>query len=69
VVTPTTNGQRTDAEGRVRNIVGWECVHVAIDDATAWPTPRCSRREGHHGRRVPASRDAFFARHGFAVER
>ena len=28
------SGQRTDAEGRVRNIVGWECVHVAIDDAT-----------------------------------
>ena len=27
-------GQRTDAEGRVRNVVGWEYVHVAIDDAT-----------------------------------
>jgi transposase InsO family protein len=27
-------GQRTDAEGNVRNIVGWEYVHVAIDDAT-----------------------------------
>jgi transposase InsO family protein len=27
-------GQRTDAEGRVRNIVGWEFVHIAIDDAT-----------------------------------
>lgn len=27
-------GQRTDAGGTVRNIVGWECVHVAIDDCT-----------------------------------
>jgi transposase InsO family protein len=27
-------GKRTDAEGRVRKIVGWEYVHVAIDDAT-----------------------------------
>jgi transposase InsO family protein len=27
-------GQRTDAEGRARNVVGWEFVHVAIDDAT-----------------------------------
>jgi transposase InsO family protein/transposase len=27
-------GQRTDAEGAVRNVVGWEYVHVAVDDAT-----------------------------------
>ncbi len=27
-------GSRTDAEGRARKIVGWEFVHVAIDDAT-----------------------------------
>jgi len=27
-------GQRTDAEGRERKIVGWEYVHVCIDDAT-----------------------------------
>jgi transposase InsO family protein len=27
-------GTRTDAEGRIRKIVGWEYVHVAIDDAT-----------------------------------
>jgi transposase InsO family protein len=27
-------GQRTDAEGKVRNVVGWEYVHIAIDDAT-----------------------------------
>src|SRR4029077_3373642 len=27
-------GQRTDAEGHGRKIVGWEYVHVCIDDAT-----------------------------------
>jgi transposase InsO family protein len=27
-------GQRTDAEGKARNVVGWEYVHIAIDDAT-----------------------------------
>jgi transposase InsO family protein len=27
-------GQRTDGEGRERKIVGWEFVHIAIDDAT-----------------------------------
>ena len=27
-------GQRTDAEGKRRNLVGWELVHIAIDDAT-----------------------------------
>lgn len=27
-------GQRTDTDGSVRRILGWEYVHVAIDDAT-----------------------------------
>ena len=27
-------GMRTDAEGKRRNMVGWEFVHIAIDDAT-----------------------------------
>jgi transposase InsO family protein len=27
-------GQRTDLEGKVRHVVGWEFVHIAIDDAT-----------------------------------
>lgn len=35
-------GQRTDAEGGVRGVVGWEYVHVAIDDATVWPTSKSS---------------------------
>src|SRR5215210_7912965 len=27
-------GSYTDAAGRVRRTAGWECVHIAIDDAT-----------------------------------
>jgi transposase len=27
-------GMRTDAEGKRRSVVGWEFVHIAIDDAT-----------------------------------
>jgi len=27
-------GQRIDREGKVHNVVGWEFVHIAIDDAT-----------------------------------
>src|ERR687888_1459177 len=27
-------GSRTDADGHRRNLVGWEYVHIAIDDAT-----------------------------------
>jgi transposase InsO family protein len=27
-------GQRTDAEGKARKVVGWEFVHVCVDDAT-----------------------------------
>jgi transposase InsO family protein len=27
-------GSRTDLDGHRRNLVGWECVHIAIDDAT-----------------------------------
>jgi transposase InsO family protein len=26
------NSQRTDAAGKRRNTVGWECVHIAVDD-------------------------------------
>jgi len=33
----------TDAAGRRRKTVGWDYVHIAIDDATPWPTPRCSQ--------------------------
>jgi len=27
---------RTDAEGTERRRIGWECVHVCVDDATRW---------------------------------
>jgi len=41
------NPQTTDAAGNRRNTVGWECVHIAIDDAThASPTPKyCPTRK------------------------
>jgi transposase InsO family protein len=64
------NGQRTDAEGRIRNIVGWECVHVAIDDAT-----RLAYAEVLHDEKAATAAEflrratQFFARHGFRVER
>jgi hypothetical protein len=37
------NPRRRDAAGVDRNTVGWEFVHIAIDDATRWPTSRCSQ--------------------------
>ena len=35
-------GTRTDADGHRHNLVGWEYVHIAIDDATPWPTLKSS---------------------------
>jgi transposase InsO family protein len=64
------NGQRTDAEGRVRNIVGWECVHIAIDDATrlAYAEVLCDEKAttalGFLRRAV-----AFYERYGIRVQR
>ena len=64
------NGQRTDAEGRARNIVGWECVHVAIDDATRLAYAEVLDNEQATTAVAFLRRAiAFFARHGFAVER
>jgi transposase InsO family protein len=63
-------GQRTGAEGRRRNIVGWECVHIAIDDATRLAYVEVLRDEkattaiGFLRRAV-----AFYASHGITVER
>ena len=31
---PRTNRRKTDGSGVVRRQVGWECVHVCVDDAT-----------------------------------
>jgi transposase InsO family protein len=64
------NGQRTDAEGRVRNIVGRECVHIAIDDATrlayaeVLADEKATTAIGFLHRAL-----AFYERHGIEVER
>ena len=61
---------RTDAEGRRRNIRGWEAVHVAIDDATrlayaeVLPDEKATTAAGFLRRAV-----AFYQRHGITVER
>jgi transposase len=36
------NPSYTDAAGRRRNTVGWEYVHVAVDDTADSPTSKCS---------------------------
>jgi transposase InsO family protein/transposase len=63
-------GQRTDAEGVRRKTVGWEYVHIAIDDATrlayveVLPDERATTAIAFLRRAV-----AFYASHGIAVER
>ena len=48
---------RTDRDGRRRLTVGWEFVHIAIDDATRLAYAEVlRRRESHHRDRVPAPR-------------
>ncbi len=62
--------RRTDALGVSRQIAGWECVHIAIDDCTrlayAEVLPDQSRRTviGFLRRAV-----AFYARYGITVQR
>jgi transposase InsO family protein len=64
------NPSRTDAEGHRRSLVGYEFVHVAIDDATRLAYAEVLADEttatviGFLRRAV-----AFFARHGIHVER
>jgi len=63
-------GKRTDKEGVRRHVVGWECVHVAIDDATRLAYAEMLGDEtaqsaiGFLERAI-----AFYARHGIEVER
>lgn len=66
-----SNRGRTDAAGRVRRQVGWELVHVCVDDATRLAyVEGAGRRKGPHRDRLPAPGDrAFFERHGVRVER
>src|ERR687886_83195 len=60
----------TDREGRRRNTVGWEFVHVAIDDATrlayveVLDDERATTATAFLRRAV-----AFYASHGIRVER
>jgi transposase InsO family protein len=62
--------RRTDREGRRRNTVGWEFVHVCVDDATRFAYVEVLKDEkatsavGFLRRAVK-----FFARHGVTVER
>jgi transposase InsO family protein len=62
-------GMRTDAEGTRRKIVGWEFVHIAVDDCTRLAyaevlgDEKATTVAGFLGRAV-----AFFASHGMTVE-
>ena len=64
------NRAATDAAGRRRRRVGWECVHVCIDDATrlayaeVLPDEKTTTVIGFLRRAV-----AFYGSHGFTVER
>jgi transposase InsO family protein len=64
------NPELTDAAGRIRKTVGWEFVHVAIDDCTrlayaeVLPDEKATTAIAFLRRAV-----AFFDRHGIRVER
>jgi transposase InsO family protein len=64
------NPRRKDAEGKVRKTVGFEYVHVAVDDysrlayAEVLPDERATTVVGFLRRTA-----AFYARHGITVER
>jgi len=64
------NSQRTDAAGKRRKTVGWEYVHVAIDDhsrlayAEVLPDEKAATAIGFLNRAV-----AFYSRYGISVER
>jgi transposase len=59
----------SDASGTRRRIVGWECVHIAIDDATrlayaeVLPDEKATTAVGFLRRAIE-----FYARHGITVE-
>jgi transposase InsO family protein len=62
-------GSYTDADGVRRGKTGWECVHIAIDDATrlayaeVLPDEKATTAVGFLRRAV-----AFYERHGMSVE-
>ena len=65
-----SNAEYTDAAGRVRNTVGWEYVHVAVDDhsrlayAEVLFDEKASTAAGFLRRAT-----AYYQRHGISVER
>jgi transposase InsO family protein len=64
------NPKYTDAAGNVRRSVGWEYVHIAVDDhsrlayAEVLPNEKAATAAGFLARAV-----AFYARYGIKVER
>jgi transposase InsO family protein len=64
------NRTATDAAGKVRRQVGWECVHVCVDDATrlayveVLPDEKATTAIGFMRRAL-----AFYRSHGIEVER
>jgi transposase InsO family protein len=64
------NPERTDAAGYRRRQVGWECVHVAVDDATRLAYAEVLADEKATTAIAFLRRAvAFYARHGICVER
>jgi transposase InsO family protein len=66
---PPSNPSKTDGSGRRRRVVGWECVHIAIDDATrlayaeVLPDEKATTAIGFLRRAI-----GFFERHGMRVQ-
>ena len=60
---------RTDRDGIKRQLTGWECVHIAIDDATrlayaeVLPNEKATTAIGFLRRAI-----AFYERHGMQVQ-
>jgi transposase InsO family protein len=64
------NPRRTDGSGRLRNTVGWDYVHVAIDDCTRLAYAEVLADEKATTAAAFLARAlGFFARHGISVER
>ncbi len=61
--------RRRDGSGVDRRVIGWECVHIAIDDATrlayaeVFPDEKATTAIGFLRRAI-----AFFKRHGMHVQ-
>ena len=64
------NPRRTDRDGSHRSTVGWEYVHIAVDDHSRLAYAEVLADEKASDRdRLPRRAIAFYARHGITVER